>query len=194
MSGKKISFKKFKESDKTLLHALRCCGVLSTKHLKDLGVTTTRAKTLIANDIIEKHYFFNKQTQQEELIFKLSSYGKSFCEKELRYSNFYHAPSAKHDLKLADVYVSLKDEERQTWKTETDWREAYNSRYRYEYEMLRQYSEHSISAFDYSYINSHGIEICREIITDSYSAEDEASKDRFAEAMDVKLEKTDIKN
>lgn len=164
------------------------CGHFTKDNLRDVGLSDRRIKTFSTG---QEHKYFEKigrdcNTGQE--LYKLSELGKEKCEElglerslQYRCQGREETMNFEHDRKLADVYCSLKEEEQDRWKTEEMYKEELEEKREWirenEPERWEEIKDEPYSAFDGGYVDEQGQEHYVEVATDSYRAEDYASKE-----------------
>lgn len=194
MGRKKHYIVSYNSKDEKFFQALRCTGYLDHSRARQF-LSENRLKNMGFEKIIEKCSYLNPRTKKEEEVYRFTDKGKSFCQQEYGLRNFYRSSSPEHDLKVADKYLSLSEQERQTWKTEGDnrdrWKE-YMTELKEENivkwdELEQKYKNHEISMPDCSY-TSGGIEICYEVKTNNYGIEEIEAKQIFADEMNLKIQ------
>ena len=93
----------------------------------------------------------------------------------------------EHDRKLADVYCSLKQEERDMWKTEEQYKreieEVREHIRQTDTERWEEIKNTKMTAFDGGYIDAQGQEHYIEVITENYDGIMTATKEASAEAL-----------
>lgn len=186
--------KNFYYRDQKALLAVSKCGYVSHTNLKNF-VADSRIKNYCRDGYIIKETVTKPNGEVLE-GYKLTKQGRDFVAKEYGFKDHYHAQSLNHDLKLADKYLSLTEQERETWKTETQLRnefeEKLNQLYKVDYERYNEIREQleqgKISMTDCSYISEKGIEIAYEIITNSYGQQEIEAKEKFVEIMKLEYE------
>lgn len=118
------------------------------------------------------------------------------CRRELSMSNLYNAQNPTHDLALADRYFSLPPSERETWRTESQCRVAFQESIRQLYEqgneerareLWARYQEGHITMPDSTYV-CDGVTVAFEIITDHYGREEIAAKEEAAATLGAEIE------
>jgi hypothetical protein len=195
MGRKSKYINKITKKDEEMLKAFSRVGYLSKDMLqRELLVADRRITNFSRDNYIEKCSFFNKKSKETEEIYRLTSKGQKLMERELNIQSFYRSSSAMHDLRLADKYLSLTTEEKDSWKTESEMRSMYeeiinsmseSSRFEEYQQMMEQ---HLISAIDASYINTDGVLVGVEITTSSYGNAEINSKEEFSNVLGIQTE------
>lgn len=191
MSKKYI--KNFFYRDEKALMSISRCGHVSHNNLKEF-IAEKRILNYIRDELVTKEVF-SKNNGEQLVGYKLTAEGRKIVEREYGFKDHQIAQSLNHDLGIANVYFSLSQEERDTWKTETQIRNEFEERVeeirlndyeRYE-EINKLIEERQISIIDCSYIDKEtGIENYTEVITNSYGQAEIESKERFIEIMNIK--------
>ena len=184
---------KFNSKDANVVLAFARCGTMTASHMKKFGYSDTRIK----NRSCGEQKFFKRlgtDVKSGDVVYRLTELGKDEAVKLGMFRNEIYRPQGKldtmnfeHDRKLADVYCSITQQERDTWKTE--------EQYKREIEEVREHIRHTdterweeiknqkMTAFDGGYTNLQG-EICHvEVITQNYKGEMETSKESSAEIL-----------
>jgi hypothetical protein len=174
MRGRKSKgIKKITNKDKALLLQTARTGLTTLIHAKEhLNYNIRRLDKLVYSGYLIKSVASSSKggiMTIYRLDRKGKNYIKNFCP---RVNNLYHFASLSHDYKLTDIYYNLKEEERETWKTESDY---------------------SINGFkkgtpDATIQNGDRI-IAIEVITSNYTAKDIELKETFADSCNMELQK-----
>ncbi|MDI6220631.1 hypothetical protein KLJ98_15290 [Clostridioides difficile] len=182
----------FYRDEKALLSVSRC-GHISHDNLKEY-VAEKRILNYERDGLITKEAF-SKNNGEQLVGYKLTAEGRKFVEREYKFKEHQIAQSLNHDLGIANIYFSLTQEERDTWKTETQIRQDFEERLeeirlndyeRYE-EINKLIEERQISIVDCSYVDRETqIENYNEIITNSYGQAEIEAKEKFIEIMNIK--------
>lgn len=143
-------------------------GFIREEHLKEnLNQRHTRIRNLVKGGYLKKETYFEKGGREKSTAYSLTEKSKlEVCNKTgIDKSSMYKETSANHDLKLADKYFSLCEEEKKTWMTESEIREKYQL----------YGSEYSVPDASYVRLNSGDI-VAVESITCNYKSEDIEAK------------------
>lgn len=191
MSKKYI--KSFFYRDEKALLAVSRCGHISHNNLKEY-IAEKRISNYQRDGLVTKEVF-SKNNGEQLVGYKLTAEGRKFVEREYGFKEHQIAQSLSHDLGIAKIYFSLTQEERDSWKTETQIRNEFEERIeeirindydRYE-EINKLIEEKQISVVDCSYVDKEtGIENYVEVITNSYGQAEIEAKERFVEIMNIK--------
>lgn len=185
---------KFYNRDRLALTSLSKCGHCTNEQLKNY-VADTRIKHYVYDGYVKKEVF-NKNNGEQIIGYKLTNAGRKLLENEWGIKNHYIAQSINHDIGIANKYFNLSEEQKETWKTETELRHEFIERLeeikhedhsRYE-ELNNMLEERQISIPDASYEIENGIEVCYEVITNSYGQDEILAKENYIEVMNVKYE------
>ncbi|NMM64228.1 hypothetical protein HBE96_16505 [Clostridium sp. P21] len=185
---------KFYNRDRLALTSLSKCGHCTNEQLKNY-VADTRIKHYVYDGYVKKEVF-NKNNGERLIGYKLTNEGRKLLENEWGVKSHYIAQSIRHDIGIANKYFSLSQEQKETWKTETELRHEFIERLeeiknedysRYE-ELYNMLEERQISIPDASYEIENEIEVCYEVITNSYGQDEILAKENYIEIMNVKYE------
>lgn len=130
-------------------------------------------------------------------VYRLTSKGRDFCRRELSLTRLYGAQNPAHDLALADRYFSLSENERETWQTENQSRDAISSyiqqlREQGEDERARELwdklQDGRLSMPDAVYTRSDGVSVAFEVVTNNYGQAELEAKEQAAEALGSEIE------
>lgn len=177
-----------------MLKAFSRCGYLDTKMIKEnLRIADRRIANFQRDGYIEKVSFLDKITKNAEFSYRLTEKGKDLCSNQLGIESFYRSSSPIHDLALANNYFSIKEEYRDTWITERQFRDIFQkymdkleahdySRWQ---ELNSLWEEKLISPTDGGYITNSGTIVAIEVVTGSYGKEEIQAKETFAEVLDI---------
>lgn len=184
---------KFNKKDEAVTKALARVGNMTESHLKSLGYTETRIKNRScgAEKLIER---IGRDSKTGENMYRLTESGKDQAVRlgiprsdQYRGQGKEKTMNFEHDRKLADVYCSLQQEERDMWKTEEQYKREIEEAREYirvnEPERWQEVREQKMTAFDGGYIDSQGQEHYVEVITENYNGKMIASKEASAEML-----------
>ena len=184
---------KFNKKDESVVLGFARCGTMTYTHMKELGYSDSRIKNRSCGEqkLFER---LGTDAKSGDVVYRLTEIGKDEAVRLGIPRDEIYRPQGKldtmnfeHDRKLADVYCSISQEERDTWRTE--------EQYKREIEQVREHirkeqpdrSEEikntKMTAFDGGYTNAEGV-ICHvEVITQNYKGEMEASKEASADML-----------
>ena len=184
---------KFNKKDEAVTLGLARVGNMTESHLRSLGYTDTRIKNRSCGDqkIIEK---IGRDCKTGEKMYRLSENGKDEATRlgiprcdQYRGQGRERTMNYEHDRKLADVYCSLQQEERDMWKTEEQYKreiEQVREHIRtHEPERWEEVREVKMTAFDGGYVDAQGHEHYVEVITENYNGKMIESKEASAEML-----------
>lgn len=188
MARKSHYIKNLNYRDIQAIKSLGRCGYVNHNQLntflKDNRISNYQKEGLITKDIFRDH------NNNSIVAYKLTDKGKDLAIRN-GVNKPYMAQSIKHDMNIADKYFSLNEQERETWKTETEIREKFLE----ELERIREQDQvramnieeelrdRQISMPDCSYTLETGIEVYYESITNSYGQEELQAKERAIEIL-----------
>lgn len=151
-----------------------------------------RLNTYVKNKIIEP------VATRDGISYKFTKHGKDYVKDlGIGITYFQNATSAYHDNKIAEKYLSISNNERQTWKNETQLREEFlnyceqlNRQHNPKgEEILEEYRTYKkISIPDCCYVSETEETIIWEAITNSYGQQELEAKRVFANVMNMKIE------
>ena len=184
---------KFNKKDAEVVKGLCRTGVMTESHLKSLGYTNTRIKNRSCGDEKILHRI-GRDFKTGENLYKLTDVGKEYGvslgiarDEQYRGQGKEKTMNFEHDRKLADIYCSLKQEERDMWKTEEQYKreiEEYREHIRInESDKWEEIRDVKMSSFDGGYIDAQGQEHYIEVVTESYNVKMIASKEASASAL-----------
>lgn len=195
MTKRRIS--KIYPRDRSALTTLAKCGYASHEQLREF-LRDKRISGYCKDGLIEKSVYSQPGGKgQDKTVYHLTSKGRDLCRRELSVSHIYSAQNPAHDLPLTTRYLSLNEQERATWKTETQCREELLDHIRQlqnqgEAERARELREKMregrISMPDALYTASDGVSMAFEVVTDSYGQAEIEAKEEAAGALDVQIE------
>lgn len=182
---------KFNKKDEAVVLGLARTGTMTEQNLKDLGYSDTRIKNRSCGEEKLINYI-GRDCETGEKLYQLTEIGREEAHRcgvdradQYRPQGKTDSMNFEHDRKLSEVYCNkLTQEERDTWKTE--------EQYKREIEQTREHiretdkdrweeiKDTKMTAFDGGYTNSQG-EICHvEVITKNYTEEMKESKEASA--------------
>lgn len=196
MRAKKIKpMKNIYKRDIEFFKALSNCGHITKQLCFDNfenTITNKRIDTYVKNGIVQQ------VADRDGISYKFTSKGKDYVrDLDVGINHFYHSQSAYHDLKIAEKYLSLEIEERNSWRNETQLMEEFNNYCHsliddnYDsrgYELLEQWKNDEISIPDGCYVSKTEEIIIWEAITNSYGEQELQSKREFANVMDYEIQ------
>lgn len=178
-----------------MLKAFSRVGYLDSKMLKEnLQIADIRIINFQRDGYIEKVSYLDKTTKNAEFSYRLTEKGKDLCANQLGVESFYRSSSSIHDLALANNYFSLKEEYRDNWITESQFRDIFQEHLdnlqtqdRDKWQEINNLCEQKlISPPDGGYVTSTGTVIAIEIVTSGYGKEEIQAKQTFSEVLNIK--------
>ena len=97
------------------MKALYDCGAMSQESAEKLGITPD-----IIEDLIRKEQLIVK-TVDGQSMYKLNDFGEKIYRMETGKKQFFRCENWIKMKALSDFYVSLSEEERNTWKSKDCW-------------------------------------------------------------------------
>lgn len=181
---------KWMERDEDAFKMMYRCGTCSDEQLNEF-VKDKRLGNYARDGYTEKVEYKNFEKSQSG--YKLTKKGREHCEREYGVINAQHAQSLNHDHGIAEKYLSVDKETRESWKTETDLQEKFKEYVdtldKDEQERIREMQEQGeVSTPDAYYVTKEGVEICYEVVTSSYGAAEIEAKIEFCEIMEIEYE------
>ena len=152
---------------------------------------------ITAPDIEKSIYSQPGTSEHDQEVYRLTSKGRDFCRRELSICRQYSAQNPAHDLALADRYFSLSETERETWRTESQSRDAVKEyiqqlREQGEEERSRELWERledgRLSMPDAVYTRSDGVSVAFEVVTNNYGREELEAKEQASETLGAQIE------
>lgn len=177
-----------------MLKAFSRVGYLDSKMIKEnLKVADRRIANFQRDGYIEKVSFLDKKTKNAEFSYRLTEKGKDLCSNQLGVESFYRSSSPVHDLALANNYFSIKEEHKDNWITESQFRDMFQQylerlqtqdHYRWQ-ELNDLWEQKLISPPDGGYMTSTGTVIAIEVVTSSYGKEEIQAKETFTGTLNI---------
>ena len=184
---------KFNKKDAEVVKGLCRTGAMTESHLKSLGYSDTRIKNRSCGEkkMLQR---IGRDATTGENLYKLTDIGKEYGvslgiarDEQYRGQGKEKTMNFEHDRKLADIYCSLQQEERDMWKTEEQYKreieEAREHIRENEPNKWEEIREIKMSAFDGGYIDVQGQEHYIEVYTENYDAKMIASKEASASVL-----------
>lgn len=168
--------KVFNSKDEDAFRAFKNVGHLSHDHLKSLGLSETKIKNYCREGYAQKVSYNIKGQKENGVCYKLTNLGKEVGADKFGLKNYMQTTDQheRHNLDVANKYMSLTKEERLTVLNEREVRELVqdrileleNKQERDHYqEMLDQ---GKLSMPDIVYKNTEGVTIGYETVTNNY--------------------------
>lgn len=169
-------------------------GYLDSKMLKEnLQIADRRITNFQRDGYIEKVSYLEKTTKSAEFSYRLTEKGKDLCVNQLGVESFYRSSSPNHDLALAKNYFSVKEEHRDNWITESQFRDIFQQHLeklqiqdhdKWE-ELNNLWEQKLISPPDGGYVTNSGNIVAIEVVTSSYGKEEIQAKETFSEILNI---------
>lgn len=183
--------------DVKALSALARCGYVDREQLGEF-LRNKRIEGYCKDGLVERSVYSRPGSREHDReVYRLTAAGRSLCRRELSMSNLYSPQNPAHDLALAGRYFSLSEAERETWRTESQSRDALEEHIH----QLRDQGEEaraeqlweglrsgSLSMPDAVYTTSEGVTVAFEVITNNYGQAELEAKEEAAEALGASVE------
>lgn len=184
--------------DKDVFHAFNKVGNLNSTHLKQLGLSDSRIKNYCREGYMKKVEYQIKDSKENGIAYKLTDKGKEIGASKFGLSTYAQNTSVRHNLDLADKYLKLSENERQSVLNEREVRELVQNqianleqaheRDRYQ-EMLDQ---GKMSMPDIVYVNEQNVIVAYETITNNYGDSEIQAKIETCEFLKIQYESNKI--
>lgn len=185
------------ERDRDMFHLLNKCGNCNHSQMKEIGLSERRIKDMCREGYLKKSYYSeNKQSEKNIKAYMLSDKGKSLIEREYGFTNHNQSTSVRHNIDVANKYLSLEKEERETIKNERELRDMFLQRLeeirehdeqRYE-QLYDQLEQGQISMPDIAYTTVEGVQVAYETVTDNYGNQEIQAKEEACTILEINLE------
>lgn len=170
--------------DKSSFVAFKNCGNLSHDHLRNLGMSDTRIKNHIREGLFAKVSYDIKGQKDNGVCYKLTNQGKEYATRNWGIKNFMQSVNGheRHNLDVANKYLSLSREERQSVLNEREVRELVQERiYEIENKIERDQAQElldqgKMSMPDMVYVTEEGVTTAYETTTNNYGEEEIQAK------------------
>ncbi|MGV3076379.1 hypothetical protein ACEE21_14970 [Clostridium baratii] len=184
--------------DEKAFTAFSKTGNLTKEHLNKLDISDTRIKNYCRENYIEKVFYSVKNETENRVAYRLTNTGREIASEKFALSNFNQSLSVRHNIDVAEKYMSLSQEERETVLNEREVRELVQEqinsieqqqeRDRYQ-EML---DTGRMSMPDMIYKTEQGVVIAYETITNNYSEVEIRAKEETCEFLKIEIEMNKI--
>lgn len=184
--------------DEKAFTAFSKTGNLTKEHLNKLDISDTRIKNYCRENYIEKVFYSVKNETENRVAYRLTNAGREIASEKFALSNFNQSLSVRHNIDVAEKYMSLSQEERETVLNEREVRELVQEqinsieqqqeRDRYQ-EML---DGGRMSMPDMVYKSETGTVIAYETITNNYGETEIRAKEETCEFLKIELETNKI--
>lgn len=187
--------KVFNNRDKDAFNGFRNCGHLDHNHLKLFGLSDTKIKNLCRENLIQRCSYDIKGNRENGICYKLTDKGKELGTSKWGLTNYAQSVNshARHNLDVANKFLSLDRAERDCCLNERDLRdmtqerinqlEEQRERDRYQ-EMLDQ---GKMSMPDIAYVSKEGTIVAYETITNNYGQEEIQAKEETCTFLEIEL-------
>ena len=168
--------------DYSAFHAFKCVGHMTKEQLKQAGLSNHRQKLWRQSGLI-KEVFKNQNDGTRIVAYEMTQKGYNIARSEMFLSGFYtpQTRALEHDIKLASDYIARTEEERESWMTETELRNAFIAKVN-SGEFVKEEGK-DYSSCDGAYVDSvSGELIFSEAIGRGYTASMITAKENFAGA------------
>lgn len=181
--------------DRETFKAMAKCHYLAKEHFDRMNFSNKSIDRYLRTGVIEAVEKIDRHSNDTVILYKLTDYGKGWCEREVfdKRESYYSSTGHEHDLRIADVYTDLYQQGiKFDWKTEKDLQQEFRDRIEEirEHNPLRamqierDYSEGAMSAPDFAYTTSNQT-VMVEVITNSgtYTESHLEAKEAFGEVL-----------
>ena len=180
--------------DKDVFHAFNKVGNLNNNHLNQLGLSDTRIKNYCREGYMQKIEYQIKGSKENGIAYKLTDKGKEVGANKFGLSLYAQNTAVRHNLDLADKYIKLSEEERQSVLNEREVREVVQSQIasleqpseRYMYQQMLDQGE--LSMPDFIYVSEQGQTIAYETITNNYGESEIQAKIETCEFLKIEYQ------
>lgn len=183
------------QRDIQAMQAMRCCGYMNRTQLKHF-LTDSRIKAFCHEGVIER-CLYQKGKEQIE-CYRFSRGGFQWCEKHMEEMNsrsLYRSASPLHDIAIANKYLSLSLDQRETWRTEQELRGQFEQmldKLREEdfsrwVQLKDMWEQNQISVPDGAYQDGEHT-VLYECITNNYSEADLQAKEEYSLAVNLEIQ------
>lgn len=185
---------KFYNRDKDTFRAFNKCGNLDKTQLNKLGLTDTRIKNYCRDGLVTKVPYDIKGSRENGVAYKLTDKGKEVGANKFGLTNYAQSQSVRHNLDVANKYLSLTKQEQQTCINEREVRELVQDRiYSIEQKIERdRYKEMldqgQLSMPDIVYVSTEGVTIGFDTITNNYGKTEIQAKEEACNFLEIQLE------
>lgn len=182
--------------DKQAFMLLRATGHATGEQLKKCGISDTKIKNWCREKCFEKVSYQIKGKETNEVCYRLTSHGRDIGAEKWGLKNYAQSTNLheRHNLDVAEKYVSLSVSERESVLNEIDLRDLVQERiYEIENKMERdQYqemlNEGAMSMPDITYTTEQGVTISYETTTNNYGEVEIQAKEETCQFLNIELE------
>lgn len=180
--------------DEDVFRAFQKCGNLDKTQLNRLDLTDTRIKNYCREGYLKKEPFDIKGQKENGIGYRLTDIGKQIGRDKFGLDNYAQSQSVRHNLDVANKYLSLTEKERETALNERELRQVVQQRInaiedlkerdRYQ-EML---DNGRLSMPDITYTTEEGTTICYDTITNNYGETEIQAKEETCTFLKAEME------
>lgn len=192
--------KVFNSKDEDAFRAFKNVGHLSHDHLKSLGLSETKIKNYVREGYAQKVSYNIKGQKENGICYKLTNLGKEVGADKFGFKNYMQTTNGheRHNLDVANKYMSLTKEERLTVMNEREVRELLQERiYEIENKQERDHYQElldqgKMSMTDLVYVTEEGVTIGYETTTNNYGEEEIQAKIETCEFLKIEYQEHKI--
>jgi hypothetical protein len=186
--------------DRQAFMLLRATGHATGKQLKKCGISDTKIKNWCREKAFEKVPYQVKGQEQNQICYRLTSHGREVGAEKWGLKNYAQNTISheRHNLDVAEKYVSLSVSERESVRNEIDLREIVQERI-YEIEQKNERDQYqelldqgAMSMPDITYTTTEGVTIAYETTTNNYSEVEIQAKEETCQFLNIELEQHKI--
>lgn len=182
--------------DRHSFFGFKNCGHLNHEQLKNLGMSDTRIKSYCRDGIFKKVAYDIKGQVNNGICYKLSDEGKKYATTNWGFKKFAQNTNGheRHNLDVANKYMSLTQEERATVLNEREVRDLVQDRiWDIENKQERDQAQElldqgTMSMPDIVYTTEEGVTMAFETITNNYGEVDIVAKQETCTFIKAELE------
>lgn len=182
--------------DRQAFMLLRATGHATGEQLKKCGITDTKIKNWCREKAFEKVPYQVKGQEQNQVCYRLTNHGREVGAEKWGLKNYAQSTSLheRHNLDVAEKYISLSINERESVRNEIDLREVVqeriweieNKQERDQYQELLNQGQMSMP--DIVYTTTEGVTIAFETTTNNYGIEEIQAKEETCQFLNIELE------
>lgn len=182
--------------DRQAFMLLRATGHATKDQLKKCGITDTKIKNWCREKALEKVPYQVKGEEQNQICYRLTSHGREVGTEKWGLKNYVQSTSLheRHNLDVAEKYVSLSINERESVRNEIDLREIVQEKiYEIEQKQERDQAQElldqgTMSMPDIVYTTTEGVSVAYETTTNNYGFEEIQAKEETCQFLQIELE------
>lgn len=172
------------------------CGHLNHEQLKNLGMSDTRIKNYCRDGIFKKVSYYVKGQEKNGICYKLSDEGKKYATTNWGFKKFAQNTDGheRHNLDVANKYMSLTPQERATVLNEREIRDMVQDRIweienKQERDQAQELLDQGLMSMpDIVYTTKQEVTIAFETVTNNYGIEEIQAKETTCEFLEIELE------